>query len=344
MSQYRSIKGADIMATIGHYYIRSCISAAKNKGVDTKSLMMMAGIAPSSITQKRRTTDHSMNLLLNALMNQTQDAFFGFSIQPISPNFYQLLLKSVVLSKDIAQAIETLQTGLALVGCELNYDAQEQPITLKIKHEHHDPEHFLQEYLMVFIHRLLSWLANKAIPLLSVCVSYEPQDYQTEFDLLFRCSTKPNQRYNGLIFDADILSWPVLQESDNVHDVIKKFPLIVLRFPDTADALDQQVYRLIKQYFHQHNNLPNVLFITKSLNTSSATLRRQLGRLDTSFSQIKMELTQQQAMILLKNPKNTIEMIASQLGYSEARAFSRMFKQWTELTPSQYRQLFLQQL
>ena len=113
-----------------------------------------------------------------------------------------------------------------------------------------------------------------------------------------------------------------------------------MRFPDADNELDQRVYRLVKQYFNQHNNLPDALFIASTLNMSSATLRRQLGALETSFSQIKTEFRQEQAMKLLKHPQNTIEAIASQLGYSEARAFSRVFKQWTELTPSQYRQLF----
>jgi len=331
------------MATIGHYYIKSCISAAAYKGIDTKSLMMMAGIAPSSINKKLRTTDHCMSLLLNSLMVSTNDAFFGFAKQPISPSFYALLLKSVVLSKNIEQAIETLQTALKLVGCELTSDNKAGKVTLKLTHHHDDPAHFLQEYLMVFIHRLLSWLVNKTVPLISACVNYEPQDYQTEFDLLFRCNTQTNQAYNGLVFNSEILQWPVEQEAENIHHVIQQFPLIVLRFPNADNELDQRVYRLIKKHFNQHNSLPDAPYIAKTLNMSSATLRRQLGTINSSFSQIKMEFRQEQAMKLLKHPQNTIETIASLLDYSEARAFSRVFKQWTELTPSQYRQLFLHQ-
>lgn len=331
------------MATIGHYYIKSCISAASSKGIDTKSLMMMAGIAPSTINKKLRTTDHCMGLLLNSLMEQTQDAFFGFSKQPIPPNFYQLLLKGVMLSKDLEQAIDTLKTAFSLVGCQLDTQLFDQQITLKLSHHHNDPAHFLQEYLMVFIHRLLSWLANKTIPLISACVNYEPEHYQTEFDLLFRCDTQTNRAYNAIVFDADIMQWPVLQDVENIHQLIRQFPLIVLRFPDADSELDQQVYRLIKKHYNQHNNLPDAPLIAQKRNISSATLRRQLNELGTSFSQIKTEFRQEQAMKLLQHPQYTIEAIASQLDYSEARAFSRMFKQWTELTPSQYRQLFLQQ-
>lgn len=331
------------MATIGHYYIKSCISAASSKGVDTTSLMMMAGIAPSSINKKLRTTDHCMSLLLNSLMEYTQDAFFGFAKQPIPPNFYQLLLKGVMLSKNLEQAIDTLITAFSLVGCQLNIQSANQKITLTLSHQHHDPDHFLQEYLMVFTHRLLSWLANKTVILSSACVSYEPKHYQTEFDLLFRCETHTNRAYNAIVFNSEIMAWPVLQDIENIHQIIHQFPLIVLRFPDADSELDQQVYRLIKKHYNQHNNLPDAPLIAQKRNMSSATLRRQLNELGTNFSQIKTEFRQEQAMKLLKRPQNTIEAIASQLDYSEARAFSRMFKQWTELTPSQYRQLFLQQ-
>jgi len=329
------------MATIGHYYIKSCISAATFKGVDTKALMMMAGIAPSAMKNKQRITDHCMGLLLNSLIQHTHDAFFGFSKTPVTPKFYQMLLKSVALSKNIGQAIETLQTALSLAGCQLEITGNNDNISLTLTHQHDDPAHFLQEYLMVFVHRLLCWLANKTIPLTGASVVYEPEDYQTEFALLFRCNTLTNQAQNAVFFDTQILDWPVLQEPDNIYRIIDQFPLIVLRFPESDNALDQRVYRLIKRYFNLHNNLPDANYIADALSMSSATLRRQLGVLETSFSQLKTEFRQEQAMRLLRHPQNTIEAIATQLDYSEARAFSRVFKQWTELTPSQYRQLFL---
>ncbi|MCG7533115.1 AraC family transcriptional regulator [Psychrobium sp. MM17-31] len=329
------------MATIGHYYIKSCISAAAFKGVDTKALMMMAGIAPSSIAKKQRVTDHCMATLLNYLIEHTQDAFFGFSKQAVPPKFYQLLLSGVVMAKTVEQAITTLQTALALAGCQLEMRCEEKQVCLSLSHQHDDPAHFLQEYLMVFVHRLLCWLANKTIVLNGASVAYEPADYQMEFALLFRCQTATNQTQNAIYFDESILLWPVLQAPESIYQVIEQFPLIVLRFPESDNALDQRVYGLLKRYFTQHSNLPDANYIAHALNMSSATLRRQLGNLETSFSQLKTEFRQEQAMRLLRNPQNTIEDIASQLDYSEARAFSRVFKQWTELTPSQYRQLFL---
>lgn len=328
------------MATIGHYYIKSSISAAKLKGIDTKALMMMAGIAPSAIDKRQRVTDHCMGLLLKSLMQHTHDAFFGFAKTPVAPEFYELLLKGVILSKNIEQAIMTLQTAFSLVECRLEVVHEQTKVTIKLSHHHQDPEHFLQEYLMVFIHRLLSWLANKAIELSSASVSYEPQHYQTEFDLLFRCETLTEHTFNSIVFHEKVLNWPVLQDSDDVYRLIEQFPLIVLRFPNADNQLDQRVYRLMKSYFNQHGTLPDAPLLAGKLNMSSATLRRQLAVLNTSFSQLKTEFRQEQAIKLLKQPQNTIEAIASQLGYSEARAFSRVFKQWTELTPSQYRQLF----
>ena len=48
-----------------------------------------------------------------------------------------------------------------------------------------------------------------------------------------------------------------------------------------------------------------------------------------------------QSKIMLQNPKNNISEIAYQLGFSDPSYFGRLFKQFTNYTPSQYRSSFL---
>ncbi len=329
------------MATIGEYYLKSCSSAAFSQGVDIKSLMMKAGIAPRHhAKQSKRIIDSSMVLLLRSISEATNDAFLGFANQPITPQFFKLLMQSAALCPTIGEAINTLSSGFSLVDCELSMQrTNKQQIALTFSHQHKDPDNFLLEYLLVFIHRLLSWLAGKQLPLHCANVNYRPQHYQQEFTLLFRCPVAFEQSTNSLVFDNAIVDWPVMREPSAIHQVIAQFPLIVLRFPGAENATDRQVHQLLQREFLRTGQLFESSLAAKQLHISSATLRRQLAKLNTSFSQIKTELRHEQAIKLLSDSTLSIEIIASQLGYSEARAFSRVFKQWTDLTPTQYRQL-----
>ena len=129
------------------------------------------------------------------------------------------------------------------------------------------------------------------------------------------------------------------RQRDEFTQVIEQFPLIVLRFPGEEKLLDRRVYRLLAQAFVERQVLLAASDVTRLLAISPATLRRNLAAQLTSFGQVKSDFRKEQAIKLLRHGDSSIEQIASILGYSEARAFSRVFKHWTGLTPSQYRQL-----
>lgn len=328
------------MATIGGYYLQVCTTAARTKGIDTNSLMQVAGISPTLTGDKtRRIADSSMVQLLRLLVKYSDDAFLGFARKPVSPQFFELLLQSLAYCQTLQEALTTLQTAFSLAGCELTVSQEQEELRLAFAHEHSDPDHFLLEYLLVFIHRILSWLVARPLILKRAEMSYMPRQYREEFSLLFRCPLAFEQPHNALVLNAQYQSLAITRQRDEFVQVIRQFPLIVLRYPGEETQFNRQVYRLLVRRFVQQQTLLDASQVAIELGISTATLRRQLAALMTSFGQIKTDFRKEQGLLLLQHPDNTIEDIAHRLGYSEARAFSRVFKQWTGLTPSQYRQL-----
>lgn len=70
---------------------------------------------------------------------------------------------------------------------------------------------------------------------------------------------------------------------------------------------------------------------------SGRTLRRQLQLSGTTFHELRDEARRARATTLLLRSQLTIEVIAQELGYSGAPAFSRAFERWTGEPPSGYR-------
>lgn len=339
------------MATIGRHYLAASCGGAERYQLDTKSLMAIAGIAPTTAhNQQQRIADGSMTLLLNSISKATQDAFLGFANKPVPLGFFQLLMQSLYFCQNLEQALKVLKTSFQLVDVSLLIykqpqidgdvqDANKQQLKLEISHQHHDKDHFLLEYLMVFVHRLLSWLVGGKIPLDHAQINYTPEDYQQEFTLLFRCPLTFEAESNALFFPLSLLEASINNSRQDFAQLIEQFPLLVMRFPGEEFTLGHQVRQQLVHHFNQQQQLLTATEVATHLNISSATLRRKLANLGTNFGEIKSQVRQSMALELLSNKYNTVDVIALLLGYSEARAFSRFFKQWTGLTPSQYREL-----
>ncbi len=84
--------------------------------------------------------------------------------------------------------------------------------------------------------------------------------------------------------------------------------------------------------------LPSMVQTAQALNLPERTLRHQLRQLQTSYKQIREQLIQRKALVLIREGSYPMAEIAVRLGYSETAAFNHAFKRWFGASPSQYRE------
>jgi len=72
---------------------------------------------------------------------------------------------------------------------------------------------------------------------------------------------------------------------------------------------------------------------------SPRTLQRKLKQYDLSYSEILTNLRIELSKEMLTNPSLSLTEIAFLLGFSESSAFHRAFKQWTKLTPLEFKKV-----
>lgn len=77
--------------------------------------------------------------------------------------------------------------------------------------------------------------------------------------------------------------------------------------------------------------------LAQALGVSPRTLRRVLGRANTSYRQLADEARCQRALMLLRHPALSLTEIADVLGFADAASFSRAFMRWTGASPGRYR-------
>jgi len=153
---------------------------------------------------------------------------------------------------------------------------------------------------------------------------------------------------------ADELGFPV--RFGATHDSLI-LPAAVLSAPlPTSDRINhQQLLRVCDQLAEQYEPLTGpveqvLAFLQKSCNYSARfaqvadrlgysqrNLRRQLAQCGTSYRELVRQARERAAIKRLSMPGLPVQAIAFELGFDTPSNFARSFKQWTGLTPSEFR-------
>lgn len=141
---------------------------------------------------------------------------------------------------------------------------------------------------------------------------------------------------------------------DQAHDEMRIAAELMTRpspysHPETMRALRGRASQFLQQYtapdWHTRvkalieRMLPDgdaaVQLVAKHLGISPRTLQRRLADAGVSFEDIRDAARRARALELVGQNRLPIPSIASQLGFSDPRAFRRAFRRWTGTTPSE---------
>ena len=83
---------------------------------------------------------------------------------------------------------------------------------------------------------------------------------------------------------------------------------------------------------------PTLPMTARALKMSPRTLQRNLVEANVSFSKLLTRVESDRARALLSDPNLRIREISKSLGYRDPSSFSRAFRNWTGISPRNYRQ------
>jgi AraC-like DNA-binding protein len=186
-------------------------------------------------------------------------------------------------------------------------------------------------------HRLFSWLIGEYIDVAEFGINYPELLGRDVIFELFHYRMTVAAEVNYFRFPARCLQQPLIRSYQQLVALLQLFPFDLmstdLQFQRLADAL----HNIIMTKLLKREPIPTIAQLASVFNLSSATLRRRLEEEQTAISQIKEKCRRELAVELLRDESLTFEAIAAQLGFSDANAFRRAFKNWTGASPSDYR-------
>lgn len=330
------------MATIGSHYIHSAMGGAKSRGLSPEYLLNKAKIPSQPLANpKARVHADLVARLYSLIAEELNDEFMGFTEQPMKVGTFALMAEWASSANNLG---ELLKRGIRFYNqitdeLHMTLDTEDEHVylTTVFKRPELDFQHFYIEYWHVIWHRFASWYIGRPIKLISAYINYQPLDIE-EFNLLFRCPTYQKSKFNRLVFHRSYLDRPLLRTDRELELFIERAPRDILTIPGEDTSLSAQINQLLSQTSKQKLELPSAEDIANQLNISQQTLRRKLSSEGTHYQLLKDNLRKDIGTRLLREGQLSIGSIAEQLGFRETRTFTRAFKDWTGMTPKQYRE------
>ena len=155
----------------------------------------------------------------------------------------------------------------------------------------------------------------------------------------FRAPVLGNQLTNGIVIDNDDLDAGFatsVPSEDRKLRTILEWHLLDLMGPEAAPS--ESFVSLTRDIISRWLGRTHIdcATVAAELKLSERSLRRRLTEEGTSFRELLQDARKERAQTILSKPGISLAVAAEQLGYSDAAAFSRAFKEWTGFSPGRF--------
>jgi AraC-like DNA-binding protein len=184
------------------------------------------------------------------------------------------------------------------------------------------------------IHGLACWYIDSRIPLLESRFPFDPPPHHDAYALMFPGPLRFNAARCEIRFDARYLALPLRRDEKALRQMLQRaVPLMVLQYRRDR-LLVQQVRQALATHPGQAHSAEGLAAL---LHMSARTLHRQLREEGASLQQLKDAVRSERAKDLLNRTHKPLKQIAAAAGFRNEKSFMRAFRQWTGLSPAEFR-------
>lgn len=249
--------------------------------------------------------------------------------------------------------------GLGLFTCETFADAisygltnqEHAGATLQHHIEHHESEIIIRVSPTVLDLEIETFLVDEAMA--SALVVFRSL-FSDEFKLsrveltrsrptseesyrhFYRCPIRFDASHNQIVFASHWLSFRLPQFDRSTSRAVQGQLSTLLAKREGRHDLVESVVTRIRSEIDSGTKQRDM---AQTVNVSERTLRRKLGKLNTTYRELRDSARYEHACNLLANTELSIAAVAELVGYADARAFRRAFKRWSGMLPGEYRSI-----
>lgn len=192
----------------------------------------------------------------------------------------------------------------------------------------------------LFIHLIRQLVSPSEAPLSRIrFVNPKPKNTLI-YQQFFGCPVEFNAARTAVVFPLELLNIRLHEADFMLKRLLQSQADSLLTSLPSPNQFSLNLQQHIVNAVQAGN--PSIEAIAEKMGLSVRGLQRELKTQGESFQQKLADVREQLAKEYLRDHNLSLTDIALLLGYSEQSAFQRAFKQWTQLTPLQWRQSDLQ--
>ena len=154
------------------------------------------------------------------------------------------------------------------------------------------------------------------------------------YERFFGCQVQFGVEENAFVLSAKDADRPLPSANRQLAAVFDKMLTEELGRLDKSDVVARARATVLE---HLSSGEGTAEDTAKQLHMSSRTLQRKLAEAKTTYLQLVDDTRKDLALRYIEDPRRTVTDITFSLGFSQPSAFTRAFKRWTGLSPSDYR-------
>ena len=276
--------------------------------------------------------------LLQRAAEHLQDPTLGLQLgQHITPRHAGLLGYLLIASTNLEQALQRLDRYQQLI-----YDVTpmqcrqgEDYVDLVWGAEQGRPGNLVDETSITALVQFCRDITGRHLQPLRVQFINPPPADLAPYHTYFACPVLFDQAETVVRVASAALAWPLRAADPALGEVMERHAETLLAKLPQEQPLIEQLRQSIAACLHLGE--PSIDAIAVQLGRSARSLQRELQVAGSSFRVVLNGLRKELALAYLQQPHLSMLDIAMLLGYTEQSAFSRSFRQWTGVAPSDYR-------
>ncbi|GAA6150666.1 AraC family transcriptional regulator [Pseudoteredinibacter isoporae] len=330
------------MLTIDIHFIRAPLRQAAELGIDTAELLNELDISADIFAQDSAVVHAEQYVrLVQKLRELSGDEYWGLTGQRCKLGYFALMARYLLQFDSLKGMLNECCRFQNTTRVEWQFSLVQEEgrvgFLLKRAQGYEKVSVFLMEFITVCIHRMMCWLTDTRIPILENHFAYPAPENQRAYELLFPERRVFNSDVNGFYIDAQYLSLPRVRDWTETRSFLQNAPAGLMVIPGSDNSYTAQIKAILLQTIGKEGPVPDFERVAEKLNVSTATLRRKLRSENTSYQQLKDTMRRDIAIDKLVRESTAISEIGLQLGFVESSSFTRAFKQWTGVSPQEYR-------
>lgn len=163
-----------------------------------------------------------------------------------------------------------------------------------------------------------------------------PSDPHHEY---FGCPIRYGAKHDKMVLSTAHLDLPFNSSNAEMLALVTPALALAMQQIEWQASLADQVKSSLKRAMSM--GAPDIAFVARELGLSQRTLQRRITADGQTFRGLLTAARHEMSLRFLADAAIDIKEIAYLLGYDDSKSFHRAFRQWEDVTPSQWRRRFL---